>query len=205
MSERATLWIRYKGQDYACHYPEDKREIVEKYVWYIKKGRKDRLMYASTPIFKDGKRATITMHRLLANAKPGQHVDHVDGNGLNNYENLRITDRSGNGANRPRNKTTVSRFKGVYPNGAGWRSEIRVRGKRHLLGTFPTKQQAARAYDAAAERHFGEFARTNVMLGLLPPTRNDALPDELNAKIGFKIEDLANAITKGVKTEVFEE
>lgn len=50
-----------------------------------------------------------------------------------------------------------------------WLAGITVRGHRIRIGVFKTEDAAARAYDVEAKRHFGEFARTNVDLGLLPP------------------------------------
>src|SRR5436853_534608 len=56
-----------------------------------------------------------------------------------------------------------SGFKGVYPskNTSRWQASIFVDNAVVRLGTFATKEEAATAYDAAARRHFGAFARTN--------------------------------------------
>ena len=45
-----------------------------------------------------------------------------------------------------------------------WQAQIQVDGKRHFLGYFTVKEDAARAYDDAAVEAFGEFAQRN-----LPP------------------------------------
>jgi hypothetical protein len=85
-------------------------------------------------------------------------VDHKDGDVRNeNWENLRAASHSQNNANcGPRNKR--SGLKGVYPLPSGkWRAQI---GLTHL-GCFMTKVEAAAAYDSAALKQYGEFARTN--------------------------------------------
>jgi hypothetical protein len=49
----------------------------------------------------------------------------------------------------------VSGFYGVCVHGKGWRAQVKYGGKRHHLGTFVTKQEAALAYDRKA-RQCGE-------------------------------------------------
>ena len=56
-----------------------------------------------------------------------------------------------------------SRFKGVhwFKPLQKWRAQIIVNYRQITLGTFVVEEDAARAYDAAAHKHFGEFARPN--------------------------------------------
>lgn len=54
-----------------------------------------------------------------------------------------------------------SGYFGVYRDGARWRATIIINSKGHRLGTYVSPIDAARAYDAAAIKHFGEFARLN--------------------------------------------
>ena len=62
-----------------------------------------------------------------------------------------------------RNRKGRSLYKGVewIPKANRWRARITVHQKRTSLGTFPTEEAAARAYDAAALRIHGEYARLN--------------------------------------------
>lgn len=110
----------------------------------------------------------VYMHRQVL-AEPSGDVDHRNGNSLDNRRaNLRKASRSENNANARLSRHNVSGYKGVvycafHPRNP-WRARINVEGTRHSLGFYATAKQAADAYDEAAVKFFGEFARTNAML-----------------------------------------
>jgi hypothetical protein len=104
------------------------------------------------------------MHRVLAGALPGQQVDHINGDKMDNRRcNLRLCDAFGNARNKAPGSRNRSGFKGVSwdADKGRWRATIFFDGHKRSLGRFKTKKEAARAYDAAASKHFGEFARLN--------------------------------------------
>lgn len=106
----------------------------------------------------------LRLHRVVMDAKYGELIDHVDGNGLNNRrDNLRRATNQGNNANRKSQRGSGSRFKGVwFHKVAGkWEAAIQCDGKKQYLGLHVLEEEAARAYDEAALRLFGEFARLN--------------------------------------------
>lgn len=85
---------------------------------------------------------------------------------VGSLRNLRVRTNAGNQRNPPKPKTTAkvaSRFKGVSWDKCNekWRAKILFDGKQRHLGTFEDEAAAARAYDAAAVKRFGEFARVN--------------------------------------------
>jgi len=57
----------------------------------------------------------------------------------------------------PNRKPPSSGHKGVYKNKKRWMARI----KKEVIGTFDTKEQAARAYNRAARDHYGEHAIIN--------------------------------------------
>ena len=104
------------------------------------------------------------MHRLILDAASGQQVDHINGNGLDNRRpNLRLCTVAQNQWNSRRRADNTSGFKGVYFNirDRKWWARIRVCGKRLELGRFDSALAASRAYDEAARKYHGEFARCN--------------------------------------------
>ena len=80
----------------------------------------------------------ISMQRFLTKAKPGEIVDHIDRNPLNN----------------------TTGYKGVsYHKKAGkFRAYIVVNGKQIHLGLFDTAEQAAQKYAEAAQLFYGAFS-----------------------------------------------
>jgi hypothetical protein len=122
--------------------------------------RNSKTIYVTARI--DGKR--VPMHRVILNAPDGMEVDHIDGNGLNNQRsNLRLVTTQQNSWNRGIKSTNKSGYKGVCFRKASnmWRSSIWLNGKYISLGSFFCLIKAAKAYDTAAIKYFGEFARLN--------------------------------------------
>jgi len=126
--------------------------------------------YAARTENLPGKRREVRMHRLIVGAEGKVIVDHRNHVTLDNQRhNLRIGGQTGNNANARLRKDNTCGFKGVYwdPQSKVWRGELRKNGQRMIKGSgFATPFEAAKAYDAAAIEHFGEFALTNKQLGL---------------------------------------
>lgn len=107
----------------------------------------------------DGGKTSVLMHKLLTEYS---RTDHRNGDGLDNRRaNLRPCTNGENMQNARRHKDNRSGFKGVSRNGGRWRARIQVGEREVALGRYDTAEDAARAYDAAAVEHFGEFARVN--------------------------------------------
>lgn len=108
------------------------------------------------------KRCMLLMHRVILDAHLGFHVDHRDGDGLNNKRsNLREATCSQNGFNRGKERGNMSGFKGVSWNrrAGKWQVFITANKRKHYLGLFADLEPAAAAYREAAKRLHGEFAR----------------------------------------------
>lgn len=115
----------------------------------------------------NGKYIRQLLHRVIAERAGfdlSVHIDHEDGEPLNcRRNNLRTATQSQNIANSKLKTTNKSGYKGVSWDKlrSKWRAQITVNYKSMYLGLFDDKEDAARAYDEAALKHFGEFARLN--------------------------------------------
>jgi len=134
-----------------------------KYRWKVKQS--GNTCYA----VRNSNKKEIRLHRVIANAKKGEIVDHIDGNGLNNQKsNLRICTQAQNQFNRKK-VLGKSKYKGVYnwhsknknPK-SYWVAHIRKDGEMYSLGCFRDQEQAAIAYDQAASILFKDFATINI-------------------------------------------
>lgn len=118
------------------------------------------------------KRITIKMHQVLMNAPEGFEIDHINGDGLDNRRsNLRICTHQQNIWNRRAQKGSTSKYKGVSFQASTqyWKAYISIDGgKQKHLGCYLNEEGAARAYNKAAKKYHGEFARLNSVEGEPP-------------------------------------
>ena len=107
---------------------------------------------------------TGKIHRLIMNADVKEVVDHINGDVTDNRRcNLRICTSQQNSCNRDKSITNTSGYKGVSSEYGKWKASIQVNRKIFNLGRFATKEQAALAYNEAAIKYHGEFARLNII------------------------------------------
>lgn len=142
----------------------DADRVIQK-IWYLYREPRTGRKYAVREEFG----VQVKLHRWLADAGASEDVDHVNGNGLDNRrENLRMATQAQNSRNARKRSPGTSRYKGVNKDATSsppWRARIRVNYRLICLGRFSTEEEAARAYDEAARRHFGEFACVNFPVG----------------------------------------
>jgi len=103
----------------------------------------------------------ILMHRFILGEAKGL-TDHKNGNRLDNRKcNLRRTDDFGNGRNVSvrRTKGKTSKFKGVCWHSQNSKWMVRVAAK--YIGLYADEIDAAKAYNVAAQKFFGEYAKLN--------------------------------------------
>lgn len=133
-------------------------ELASKFKWYAQKCAGNKT-YAR----RSGKNG-ISLHRFLMNPLEKIEVDHINGDPLDNRRNnLRLCEHRDNLRNKKMKTTNKYGFKGVRIKAGKIKpsAEIVVDGKTIHLGYFDTLVQAALAYDQAATKHFGNFARLN--------------------------------------------
>lgn len=107
----------------------------------------------------------LRLHKLVA-----PHIsfcDHKNGNHWDvRKDNLREATQQQNNWNTACRKDSSTGYKGVHPrknkNGTtSYRAKIKKDHQTTWLGTYDTPEQAAVAYNKAAIKMFGEFARLN--------------------------------------------
>jgi hypothetical protein len=141
----------------------DDCEELNKHKWHYSGG------YAMRKIGRN-KRHTLLMHRVVNKTKNGFDTDHINRNRLDNRKkNLRSCTRQENNANAGLHKNNTLGVKGVYILRKKYKektyeyimSQITVNGKGIHLGHFKTIPEASQAYNEAAQKYFGEYAKLN--------------------------------------------
>lgn len=135
-------------------------EALSRHKWYYANG------YAIRMARRGLRQMRVMMHREIMRPDDGVEVDHVNGDGLDNRRcNLRVCTHAENLRNRRMHANNTSGYKGVcWDKQRGkWRAVIRLNGKLKFIGLFGTAADAGAAYNEAAKKHHGVFARLNEM------------------------------------------
>jgi HNH endonuclease/AP2 domain len=154
---------RRNGEKIDCYLDTQDYDRVKDFRWSVGKYKHTSYVQKALITKSDGRRTTLLMHSVLL--PDARLVDHKDGNGLNNRRsNLRpATHRQNSGNARKIRRKTTSRYRGVSLHKCG-RFVAAIRNgtaKRISLGLFVSEIEAARAYNRAASKIFGEFAKLN--------------------------------------------
>ena len=137
-------------------------EYLNQWKWYYDHG------YARRDKIRDKKKKRIYMHSFIMNTPAGMETDHKDNDkpdhGLDNRrDNLRVATNAQNKMNKGKGIDNASGYKGVHwdKRDNKWRATISMENRKKSLGYFTDPIEAARAYDAAARLHHGEYASLN--------------------------------------------
>lgn len=138
--------------------------IIERFTWRIYTS-KNGYSRVESGIFRQGKKVSIILSRLLLSSPKGKKVDHVNCDPMNNKRyNLRVASDAQNAQNAPKHKSiTTSKYKGVcfHRKKKLWFTYINADKKRYNIGYFRNETDAAIAYNNKAKELFSDFAFLN--------------------------------------------
>lgn len=137
-------------------------EKIKNYTWGVQYSKRADSFYIARKI----KNKTLLLHRVIANCPDDKIIDHINHNTLDNRkENLRICVNAENcrNMNKPKHGVT-SVYKGVrkYRNNK-YSVCIKYNKKQIHIGYYDSEIEAAKAYDKAALKYHGEFAKLNII------------------------------------------
>lgn len=154
-------------QDQRAVVDDDYFDWLTQWKWHAHWDENNQSFYAVRRTREEnGKRGRVFMHRLILGLDQGdkRKGDHISRCTLDNRRiNLRIATSSQNAVNSKVRSDCKSGCKGVSFQRGKWRASIGGKKARRHLGTFSTREDAALAYNVAAQELYGEFASLNVI------------------------------------------
>jgi len=132
---------------------DDDYELVQRYSWFL-----------TTQRYAASQRGRLKMHHLIVKElnTSTHEVHHKNYDTLDNRKDnlVIVTFKEHKGYSGPP-KSNTSGYKGISKNRDKWAAKIKIDGKLTHLGSFETKEIAARIYNHAAIKHFGPNAYQN--------------------------------------------
>lgn len=159
---KSTILIKEDHAEIVCKHANfiidlDDVSKVSAFKWFSKSSISGYYAYAHDTEFTP----KVLLHRIIVGAIGLQLVDHKNRNTLDNRKsNLRICSRAENNRNAKKNKRGKSRYKGVTLRPSG---NFGVYIQSKCVGTYPTEEEAALAYNEKALQLFGEYANINII------------------------------------------
>jgi hypothetical protein len=103
------------------------------------------------------------LHRIIMNPPKGMHVDHINGDPLDNRRsNLRIVTRSQNLLNRRKEPHSKSGYRIVFTSrNEKWRIQLKIKQKYYLCGNYRSRHVAGIFADQILVQNVGPFVKRN--------------------------------------------
>jgi hypothetical protein len=118
----------------------------------------------------------VYMHREIMKTPAELVVDHLDGNSLNNQRSNLLNCKQSLNIQRG---LWYDKYRGVYKvkESRKFMAQIGPSDKSIILGYYNTEVEAAKAYNEAALKYYGSFAKFNI----IPEERRDLEVAEVGA------------------------
>jgi hypothetical protein len=154
---RIKLYDRHGNEKAEAIIDAEDYDKVKNYKWYFKDNT--RVHCKSKGLYLH--------HAIIGKPEKGFEVDHRNMDGKNNKKgNLRVVKRPQNVWNTRLSSRNITGYKGIslHKYSGLWHVRITANKKIISIGYFKDKDKAVEAYDEAANKYHGEFARTNKMI-----------------------------------------
>lgn len=142
-------------------FDDEDYDFLRKKTLFLSKHNSDIL---TTGKSSNGIKTALPVAKLLLKCKGTAIIHYADGNKLNIIKsNISLKNRQQAHGSQKKSKNNTSGYKGVSFNESSkkFSAQIKVKGKKIHLGYFVDVLDAASAYNVAAKKNFGKYAKLN--------------------------------------------